>query len=105
VEGAGLDAGAGDWRGAVAAAGRDADRGLSDLAFRLNRYITVHPLGGCPMAASSADGVVDAFGRVYGHEGGLYVVDGSSLPGPVGANPGLTIAAFASRAADALLSE
>lgn len=77
----------------------------SDLSFRLNYFVTVHPLGGCPAGATSATGVVDSFGRIFGHEGGLYVVDGAAMPGPAGANPSLTIAAFADRAADALLAE
>ena len=77
---------------------------LGDLSFALNRYVTVHPLGGCPMGTSAETGVVDAFGRVFGHER-LYVVDGAVMPGPIGANPSLTIAAFADRAADALLKE
>jgi cholesterol oxidase len=76
---------------------------FGDLSFRINHYVTVHPLGGCPMSATPGDGVVDPFGRVYGHEG-LYVVDGSVMPGPVGANPSLTIAAFADRAAVAMLA-
>jgi cholesterol oxidase len=58
------------------------------------RLVTVHPLGGCPMGD-----VVDEYGRVLGQDGELYVVDGSVMPGPVGANPSLTIAAFAERAA------
>lgn len=62
------------------------------------RVITVHPLGGCPMGADPASGVVDQWGEVYGVPG-LYIVDGSAMPGPVGANPSLTIAAFAERAA------
>jgi cholesterol oxidase len=76
----------------------------SDLSFRINYYATVHPLGGCPASSMPDRGVVDGFGRVHGHEG-LYVADGSVMPGPVGANPSLTIAAFADRAADALLAE
>jgi cholesterol oxidase len=81
------------------------DARFSGLAFRLNYHVTVHPLGGCPMAKSPANGVVDPLGRVHGHEGGLYVVDGSTMPGPVGANPSLTIAAFADRAALGILDE
>jgi cholesterol oxidase len=77
----------------------------SDLSFKINYYATVHPLGGCPAASTRDRGVVDGFGRVFGHEGGLYVADGSVMPGPVGANPSLTIAAFADRAAAALLAE
>jgi cholesterol oxidase len=62
----------------------------------LRRLITVHPLGGCPMAADPRRGVVDSHGESFGHPG-LFVVDGSVLPGPVGANPSLTIAALAER--------
>jgi cholesterol oxidase len=62
------------------------------------RVITVHPLGGVPMGASSEEGVVDRWGEVFGYPG-LHVVDGSVMPGPVGPNPSLTIAAFAERAA------
>jgi cholesterol oxidase len=63
---------------------------------RLRRLITVHPLGGCPMATDARRGVVDSHGETFGHPG-LFVVDGSVLPGPVGANPSLTIAALAER--------
>lgn len=68
----------------------------------LSRVITVHPLGGCRMAESDAQGVVDSYGRVFNHPG-LHVADGSVMPGPVGANPSLTIAALAERFADAML--
>lgn len=69
----------------------------------LQRVITVHPLGGCPMGEHPADGVVDSFGRVFGHER-FSIADGSMLPGPTGANPALTIAALAERAAAEVLS-
>jgi cholesterol oxidase len=39
---------------------------------------------------------VNEWGESFGHPG-LYVADGSVLPGPVGANPGMTIAALADR--------
>ena len=64
--------------------------------------ITVHPLGGCPMGATEHLGVVDPWGEVFNYPG-LYVVDGAAMPGPVGPNPSLTIAAFADRAADKIL--
>ena len=63
---------------------------------RYARLLTVHPLGGCPMGRNPQEGVVDPHGRVFGAEG-LYVADGSIMPGPVGANPSLTIAAMAER--------
>ncbi|MEO7981044.1 MAG: GMC oxidoreductase [Sporichthyaceae bacterium] len=63
------------------------------------RVVTVHPLGGAPMGRHVAEGVCDENGEVYGFPG-LHVLDGSLLPGPVGANPSLTIAAVADRACD-----
>ena len=66
------------------------------------RVITVHPLGGAPMGRHPGEGVCDEYGEVYGHPG-LYVMDGALLPGPVGANPSLTIAAVADRACTHLL--
>jgi cholesterol oxidase len=70
----------------------------------LRRVVTVHPLGGCPMGRGPEEGVVDPWGRAYGVPG-LYVADGSVMPGPVGPNPALTIAAFADRMATAALEE
>ncbi len=68
----------------------------------LRRVITVHPLGGLPMAKHPNEGVVDGLGRVHGVPG-LYVADGSVMPGPVGPNPSLTIAAFADRMCGSML--
>lgn len=70
----------------------------------LSRVITVHPLGGCPMGRHEREGVVDAYGQVFGYPG-LYVADGSVMPGPVGANPSLTIAAFANRMAERIIDD
>lgn len=66
------------------------------------RVITVHPLGGSPMGRSPDEGVVDVNGEVFGHPG-LFVADGSVMPGPVGANPALTIAALTDRFADTMI--
>ncbi len=68
------------------------------------RVITAHPLGGCPMGRNEAEGVVSDAGEVFGYPG-LYVADGSVMPGAVGPNPSLTIAALADRFADRLLAE
>ncbi|MCG5433353.1 GMC oxidoreductase [Mycobacterium sp. MYCO198283] len=68
------------------------------------RVITVHPLGGCPADTTESEGVVDTYGRVKGVEN-LWVCDGSVMPGPVGANPSFTIAAFAHRAAEQMVAE
>jgi cholesterol oxidase len=71
--------------------------------WRLKRVVTVHPLGGTPMGRHPGEGVVDAYGEAF-HYPGLHVVDGAVMPGPIGPNPALTIAAFADRAADRLLA-
>jgi cholesterol oxidase len=94
--------------GLMAAAGELAaalDGELWDTALgELERIITVHPLGGCRMGANADLGVVSTHGAVHGCEG-LYVSDGSTMPGAVGANPSLTIAAFAERVAAGILAE
>jgi len=63
--------------------------------------VTPHPLGGCGMGDTAAEGVTDHFGRVFGQEG-LYVADGSLFPGALGINPSRTIAALAERIAEQL---
>ncbi|MBA3421363.1 MAG: GMC family oxidoreductase [Thermoleophilaceae bacterium] len=79
--------------------------GLADNPlWHLGRVITVHPLGGCPMADTERDGVVNSFGEVYGHPD-LVVADGSVMPGPVGPNPSLTIAALAERFAQQMVEQ
>jgi cholesterol oxidase len=70
----------------------------------LGRLITVHPLGGCPMGRVPEEGVVDPYGEVFGYPG-LTIADGSVMPGPVGPNPSLTIAALAERFADRATGE
>lgn len=70
----------------------------------LSKFITVHPLGGCPMSDDPAAGVTDDRGRVHGYEG-LYVLDGSIVPTALGVNPSKTIAALAERGVERLLAE
>jgi cholesterol oxidase len=69
-----------------------------------HRKLTIpHPLGGCRIGASRAEGVVDPHGRVFDGSGmnptdvldGLYVLDGSVIPGALAVNPTLTITAQA----------
>ena len=59
--------------------------------------MTAHILGGAAIGATAADGVVDAYHRVFGHPG-LHVVDGAAVTANLGVNPSLTIAAQAERA-------
>ncbi|MFI0483329.1 GMC oxidoreductase [Actinomadura sp. 9N215] len=80
-----------------------ADYSDNPMWFR-KRIITVHPLGGAPMGAHPGEGVCDAFGEVFGFPG-LYIADGAAMPGPVGPNPSLTIAAQADRLATRLLED
>jgi len=65
---------------------------------QVHHLVTPHPLGGCPMGSSAADGVVDHRGRVFGHEG-LFVADGAIIPRALGVNPSRTIGALAERIA------
>jgi len=60
------------------------------------KLIGVHPLGGCALAESPEKGVVSESGEVFGYPG-LYVADGSVIPGALGVPPSMTIAAVAER--------
>ena len=70
----------------------------------LGKFITVHPLGGCPMSDDPQRGVVDDHGKVHGYDG-LYVLDGSIVPTSLGVNPSKTIAALAERGAEQLAAQ
>jgi len=65
--------------------------------------LTVHPLGGCIHGDDAAGGVVNERGQVFQGTSGtaaypdLYVMDGSTIPSPVGVNPLLTISALSER--------
>lgn len=61
--------------------------------------ITPHPLGGCRIAESKEQGVVNHLCEVFDYKG-LYVIDGAMIPTPLGLNPSRTIAAMAERAID-----
>jgi cholesterol oxidase len=67
-----------------------------------HRMITGHSLGGAPMGSDPRTGVVDDHGEAFGHPG-LFIADGAVMPGPVGPNPALTIAALADRFSDRIL--
>ena len=81
-------------------------RYLDNPAFKLNfkQVLTAHPLGGAPMGTSAEDGVVDSYGEVFNYPG-LYIADGSMMPGPVGPNPSLTIGALSDRFAEHIIDQ
>jgi cholesterol oxidase len=58
---------------------------------------TAHFIGGCPIGATTQEGVIDPYHRVHGYPG-LHVVDGSAVSANLGVNPSLTITAQAERA-------
>jgi cholesterol oxidase len=68
----------------------------------LHLPVSVHNLGGCPIADSSAHGVSDGYGEVFRYPG-LFVLDGAALPAAMGANPSHTIAAVAERNIEAAI--
>ncbi|MCG8312480.1 MAG: GMC family oxidoreductase N-terminal domain-containing protein [Pseudomonadales bacterium] len=71
------------------------ESGLKPRHFTMSAY---HPLGTCRIAPNPGNGVCDMDHQVFGVEG-LTVMDGSSVPSSLGANPQVTIMALATRAA------
>ena len=63
---------------------------------------SAHQMSSARMGASSATGVVDAVGRVFGYEA-LVVADASVLPSAAGVNPMLTVMATAAMISEALV--
>jgi choline dehydrogenase-like flavoprotein len=77
------------------------------------KLVIPHPLGGCRIATTRDDGVVDEHGRVFDGAAsdptatlpGLYIVDGSVIPGALAVNPSLTITAQALKTMTAALQQ
>jgi len=76
-----------------------------------HNLLTGHPLGGCIMADSAKEGVVNHKGQVYDATAidsvhrGLYVMDGAVVPRALGVNPLFTISALAERNCDQLIRD
>ncbi len=70
----------------------------------ITRVVSAHVMGGCGMAASERQGVVDGRGRHHQVEN-LSVHDGSIFPTSLGANPQLSIYGIVARMAAALAAE
>jgi choline dehydrogenase-like flavoprotein len=83
------------------------------LEDRVGPLFTVHPLGGCAIGRTRAEGVVNEHGQVFdaSQPAGdavwptLAVLDGSIVPGALGINPALTISALALRAVRVLRAQ
>jgi choline dehydrogenase-like flavoprotein len=58
---------------------------------------TVHPLASCRIGDDPATSALDHRHELRGHPG-IFVTDGSAVPGALTVNPALTIAALAERA-------
>jgi choline dehydrogenase-like flavoprotein len=61
--------------------------------------ISYHPLGTCRMGRDPRTAVVDLDHQLHEVKK-LFIVDGSTVQGPLGVNPQLTIMAMATRAAE-----
>ncbi|MGA4844417.1 FAD-dependent oxidoreductase [Streptomyces sp. G45] len=77
--------------------GRD---GLAEVMPWTNDVVgayTVHPLASCRMGDDPATSALDDGNELRGHPG-IFVTDGSAIPGALTVNPAMTIAAVAERA-------
>ncbi len=75
----------------------DAIPGSSINEVLLDVPTTAHILGGCGIAESPEQGVIDLNHQVFGYAN-LWVCDGSMIPANLGVNPSLTITALTERA-------
>ena len=89
-------------RAVARASGGRAYGSLQETLFDLST--TAHILGGVPIGDGPEDGVVSAHHEVFGYPG-MYVVDGSAVPGNLGVNPSLTITALAERALSRIIAK
>jgi len=74
------------------------------LAPLVTPVVSAHVMGGAPLGADPRHAVVDTTGRHH-QLANLYVLDGSLFPTSIGANPQLSIFAFAARLASALAAK
>ncbi len=74
--------------------------GLAEVAPWTNDLVgaySVHPLSSCRIGDDPATSALDDSHELRGHPG-IFVTDGSAVPGALTVNPALTIAALAERA-------
>ncbi len=75
-----------------------------DLAPLVTPVVSAHVMGGAPLGPDAARAVVDLRGRHH-QLANLYVIDGSLFPTSLGANPQLSIYAFAGKLSEALAAD
>jgi choline dehydrogenase-like flavoprotein len=78
---------------------RDAELSPSDIV-----WTSYHPLGSCAMGRDPRTSVVGLDHETHDVPG-LFITDGSTVPGPIGVNPQITIMAMATRAADRIAAK
>ena len=68
------------------------------------KVVSAHVMGGCALSPDAKDGVANLQGRHHQLDK-LSIIDGSIFPTSIGANPQLSVYAFAARLAEGLASE
>ncbi|WP_214410493.1 GMC family oxidoreductase N-terminal domain-containing protein [Sphaerisporangium fuscum] len=79
--------------------------GLAEVAAWTNDVVgayTVHPLASCRIGDDPATSALDDRHELRGHSG-IFVTDGSAVPGALTVNPAMTISALAERAIPAIV--
>jgi len=76
---------------------------INQLDFSPNaiRVGSAHVMGGCAMGANESEGVVDSMGQSF-HLNNLSIMDGSTFPTSIGANPQLSVYGMVAKQATAL---
>lgn len=74
----------------------------TEVSFDRKAVFTAHPMGGCRVADTADEGVVNGVGEVHGNPD-LFICDASIFPQPVGVPPSATIAAWASHVAQQII--
>ncbi|OUS24987.1 GMC family oxidoreductase [Gammaproteobacteria bacterium 45_16_T64] len=84
----------------------EAKKQIQRLDFSPNsiRVGSAHVMGGCAMGANEKEGVVNAMGQAFSLEN-LSILDGSTFPTSIGANPQLSIYGMVAKQATALAKQ
>jgi enediyne biosynthesis protein E9 len=81
--------------------GRDGGR-IIRRPFRASEGLTAHPLSSCRLGDDPLTSALEDSHQLRGHPG-IFVTDGSAVPGALCVNPSLTIAALAERASPLII--